>query len=223
MTRIRAWSVAAWLTTTLGCAGTQGGAFLGTASGPNPEATTVRAAQDESILHNDAGGRLFEQGNLEGAAREFREAIRSSPRNPAPHNNLGMVLHVQGQSAGALLEFREAVTLNPSFAPAWSNLGFAFFELEQLAPALVAWRIAADINHQIAGTWAGLALGLFASGGVNPAIESYQRALQLDPRYADLTYLQTVRHWSRRALDHADAILRLIASRQQVSLPGALI
>lgn len=220
MTVVRAWNVVALLRATLGCAVSQTGTVLGTPSTPNLEAITLRAAQDESLRHNDAGARLFEQGDLEGATREFREAIRLSPRNPAPHNNLGMVLHVQGESAGALLEFREAVTLNPSFAPAWSNLGFAFFELEQLAPAVVAWRIAADINQQMAGTWAGLALGLFASGGVNPAIESYQRALQLDPRYADMNYLQTVRHWSVRARDHADAIRGLIASRQQVFLPG---
>lgn len=223
MTHIRVWSVVAWLAATLGCAGSQAGAFPGVPSAPNSEATTVRIAQDESMLHNDAGGRLFEEGNLEGAAREFREAIRLSPRNPTPHNNLGMIHHVLGHPADALAEFREAVTLNPGFAPAWSNLGFAFFELEQLAPAMVAWRIAVDLNQQMAGTWAGLALGLFAGGAVNPAVESYRQAIHLDPRYADLTYLQTVRHWSARALDHADTILRVIAARQQASRPGSLI
>lgn len=223
MTRIRAWSVAAWLTATLGCAVSQADTLPGVPSAPNSEETTVRTAQDESMLHNDAGGRLFEQGNLEGAAREFREAIRLNPRNPAPHNNLGMIHRVLGHPADALAEFRKAVTLNPDFAPAWSNLGFAFFELEQLAAAMVAWRIAADINQQMAGTWAGLALGLFAGGAVNPAIESYQRALHLNPRYADLTYLRTVRHWSARALDHAERIQRVIAARQQAALPGASI
>ena len=223
MTCIRAWSLAAMLTATLGCTVSQAGAFLGVPSEPHSEATTVRAAQDESMLHNDAGGRLFEQGHLEGAAREFREAIRLRPRNPTPHNNLGMILHVLGQPADALAEFREAVTLNPDYASAWSNLGFVFFELAQLAPAMETWRIALDINNQMAGTWAGLALGLFAGGHVNPAIESYRQAIHLDPRYADLIYLQTVRHWSARALDHADTILKVIAARQQASLHGSLI
>jgi protein O-GlcNAc transferase len=220
---MRAWSAAVWLTATLGFAVPEANAFLSASSAPHSETTTGRAAQDESMLHNDAGGRLFEQGNLEGAAREFREAIRLSPRNPTPHNNLGMVLHVQGQPADALEEFQEAVTLNPSYAPAWSNLGFAFYELDQLTPAMMAWRIAVDINQQMAGAWAGLALGQFAGGQVNPAIESYRQAIHLDPRYADLTYLQRVRHWSARALDHADTILSVIAGRQQASLPGALI
>ena len=220
---MHAWSVAAWLTATLGCAGSQAGAFPDVPSAPNSEATTVHAAEDESMRHNHTGGRLFEQGNLEGAAREFREAIRLSPRNPTPHNNLGMILHVLGQPADALAEFREAVRLSPAFAPAWSNLGFAFFELDQLAPAIEAWRIAVDLNQQMAGTWAGLALGLFAIGAINSAIESYRRALQLDQRYADLTYLQTVRHWSARVLDHADTILRVIAARQQVARPSSLM
>lgn len=223
MIRMRAWSVAALLTATLGFVVSEANAFLSASSAPNSETTTGRAAQDESMLHNDAGGRLFEQGNLEGAAREFREAIRLSPRNPTPHNNLGMILHVQRQPASALMEFREAVTLNPGYAPAWSNLGFAFYELDQLIPAMEAWRIAVDINQQMAGIWAGLALGLFAGGHGDQAIESYRQAIHLDPRYADLTYLQSVRHWSARALNHADTILRVIAARQQASLPGALI
>ena len=223
MTHIRLWHLAGLLLAMLGCADSQGIARSGTARGPNPETTRVRAAEDESLRHNNAGGRLFEQGNLEGAAHEFREAIRLNPRNPAPHNNLGMVLHIQGQPEVALLEFREAVTLHPGFAPAWSNLGFAFYEMDQLIPAMEAWRIAVDLNRQIAGTWAGLALGLFADGAVNQAIESFGQAIRLDPRYADLTYLQTVRHWSARALDQADTILRGIAARQQASRPGSVI
>lgn len=219
MIRMPVWSVAVWLTATFGCVVSQASAFLDVPVAPNLEATTMRAAQDESLLHHDAGGRLFEQENLEGAAREFREAIRLSPRNPTPHNNLGMIFHVFGQPAAALEEFREAVTLHPEYAPAWSNLGFAFFELQQLVPAVEAWRIAVGLSQQMAGTRADPALGLFAGGAVSPAIESYRQAIHLGPRYADLTYLRTVRHWSARALNHAGMILSVIAARQQASLP----
>ncbi|MBX9657498.1 MAG: tetratricopeptide repeat protein [Nitrospiraceae bacterium] len=218
MTYLSAWSAAVVLTMTFGCAGSHAEASFEVASEP-----TIRAAQDESLLHIDAGGRLFEQRDLEGAAREFREAIRLSPLNPMPHNNLGMILHLQGQPEAALVEFRESVALNPGSAPAWSNLGFAFFELEQLVSAMKAWRIAVDLNQQMAGTWAGLALGLFAGGHGDQASESYRKAIHLDPHYADLAYLQTVRHWSVRALNHADMILRVLATRQQASLPDSLI
>ena len=220
MTRMPAWSVAVVLTMTFGCAVSHAEASVDAAVGPN--VWSIRAAQDESLLHTDAGGRLFEQGNLEGAAREFREAIRLSPLNPTPHNNLGMVLHVQGQPADALIEFRESVTFNSGYAPGWSNLGFAFFELDQVVPAMEAWRVAVDLNQQMAGTWAGLALGLIAGGHGDQASESYRQAIHLDPRYADLAHLQTVRHWSARALNHADMILRVIAARQQAALSGPL-
>ncbi|MDP3092916.1 MAG: tetratricopeptide repeat protein [Nitrospira sp.] len=213
-----AWSAAVVLTITFGCTVSHAEASFEVASEP-----TIRAAQDESLLHIDAGGRLFEQRDLEGAAREFREAIRLSPLNPMPHNNLGMILHLQGQPEAALVEFRESVALNPGSAPAWSNLGFAFFELEQLIPAMEAWRIAVDLNQQMAGTWAGLALGLFAGGHGDQASESYRKAIHLDPHYADLADLQTVRHWSVRALNHADMILRVLAARQQAYLSVSLM
>lgn len=166
--------------------------------------------------------RLFEQGNLEGAAWEIREAIRLSPLNPTPHNNRGMIIHVQGQPADALIAFRGSVALNSGKTPAWSNLGFAFFELEQLVPAIEAWRIAADLNQQMADTWAGLAIGLIADGRGDQASKSYRQVTHLDPCYADLAYLQTVRHWSARTLNHADMILSVIAVRQQTALSGPL-
>lgn len=219
MTYMPVWRAAAVvLTMTFECAVSHAKPSFEAASEP-----TICTAQDEALLHIDAGGRLFEQRDLEGAAREYREAIRLSPLNPVPHNNLGMLLHLQGQPAAALLEFRKSVALNSGYAPAWSNLGFAFFELEQLVSAMEAWRIAVNLNQQMAGTWAGLALGLFVSGQGDQASESYRKAIHLDPNYADLAYLQTVRHWSARALHHADMILRVIATQQQASLPDSLI
>ncbi len=217
MTYMSAWSAAVVLTMTFRCAVSHAEPSFEAALAP-----TIRAAQEESLLHIDAGGRLFEQRDLEGAAREYREAIRLSPLNPVPHNNLGMILHLQGQPEAALVEFRESVTLSPGYAPAWSNLGFAFFELEQLDSAMEAWRIAVNLNQQMAGTWAGLALGLFAGGHGDHASESYRKAIHLDPHYGDLANLQTVRHWSARALNHADMILRVIAARQQASLSASL-
>lgn len=211
-------NLAGLLMAVLGCTTVTEPVSLGEASPEKPDVENIRTVQKEAMFHNNAGGLMIEQGNFPGAARELREAIRLSPRDPALHNNLGMVLHVQGRPVEALAEFREAVRLSPGFVPGWSNLGFAFFELDQLIPAVEAWQVAAGLNQQMAGTWAGLALGLFASGAVNPAIESYRQAIRLDPSYADLVYLRTVRHWSARALDHADRILKLIAARQQAFL-----
>lgn len=220
-TKLLCCNLAGLLMTVLGCATVTEPVSLDMASPEKPEVEKARTVQEEAMFHNNAGGRMIEQGNLPGAAREFREAIRLSPRDPAAHNNLGMVLHMQEQPVEALGEFREAVRLSPGFAPGWSNLGFAFFELDQLIPAVEAWQVAAGLNQRLAGTWAGLAVGLLASGAVNPAIESYRQAIRLDPRYADLVYLRTVRHWSARALDHADRILKLTAARQQAFLTGS--
>lgn len=223
MTCIGAWSARIGLTVTLGCVVLLAGAGLVANAATNGAPSAGRDEAEESIRHNNSGGRFFEQGDLEAAAREFREAIRVDPEDPAPHNNLGMLLHVLGEPAEALAEFREAVRLHPGFAPGWSNLGFAFYELDQLVPAVEAWLIAVDLNRQSAGAWAGLALGLLAAGALSQAIESYGWAISLDPRYADLAYLQAVRHWSARALERAGLILRQMAAERPATPPNPLM
>jgi len=53
------------------------------------------SATEMAMMRTYHGGWLFMQGDLEGAIREVREAIRLSPDSPVPHNNVGMALHLQ--------------------------------------------------------------------------------------------------------------------------------
>lgn len=61
-------------------------------------------SDQESVvtLLNQQGVELFQQGNVPGAVRTFREALALAPRDAAIHANLGLVLGRENDAAGAL-------------------------------------------------------------------------------------------------------------------------
>jgi len=200
------------LTTYIGCS-----TGKATASDPAISSVTVKAdnsppVSDMAMMHIYQGRMLFLQGNLEGAIREFREAIRLSPKNPIPHNNAAMALHLQDKFSEAEAEFLIAIELEPSYAAAWSNLGFALFDHGDLLAAVERWQFAIQLNPMMPSAWSGLAIGLFAMGNVEQATQRYRHALTIDFRYADVEYLRHVRHWSSRARTHAGLLLEKMQS-----------
>ncbi len=165
-----------------------------------------------AMMRTYHGGLLFMQGDLEGAIREFREAIRLSPDSPAPHNNVAMVLHLQDHFPEAQAELLIAIELDPSYAAAWSNLGFVLFDHGEMAAAVERWKSGVQLDPTMPGAWGGLAIGLLAMGYVDQAVQSYRQALELDSQYADVNYLHHVRRWSPRAVTHAGLLLAMIKS-----------
>ncbi|TWT40308.1 lipoprotein NlpI [Phycisphaerae bacterium RAS1] len=73
-----------------------------------------------------AHGHLIErQGDLKGAAEQYRKALEISPKFLSARNRLGMVLNALGQHAEASAEFRHAVADNANQAHLHNNLGFS--------------------------------------------------------------------------------------------------
>ena len=69
------------------------------------------------------GVALMNQGEVNKAIYQFREAIRLEPDLATAHNNLGSALASQGKLDEAIAEFREAIRLKPDDAVAHTNLG----------------------------------------------------------------------------------------------------
>lgn len=186
---------------------------------PDPVLPIVMTASDRdpsvtemAIMHTYKGGLLFMQRDLDGAVREFREAIRLSPDSPVPHNNVAMVLHLQDHFSEAQREMLIAIELAPSYAPAYSNLGFVLFDHGDLAAAVERWKSGVQLDPNMPSAWGGLAIGLLAMGYVDQAAQSYRQALKLDAQFADMEYLHQIRRWSPRATTHAALLLDILKS-----------
>ena len=97
---------------------TQGKRFGAAVSG-FAEAGVVEAIMN----HNQRGLTLRDQGKLEEAVGEFREAIRLQPAIGLVHSNLGGRSGRPRKLEEAVGEFREAIRLDPDEALPYSNLG----------------------------------------------------------------------------------------------------
>ena len=86
---------------------------------------SVAAPQEGAVTHLDRGNALLDQGDLDGAIAEYREALRLKPDYANVHNNLGVALKGKGGLDGAIAEYREALRLKPDYADAHMNLGVA--------------------------------------------------------------------------------------------------
>ena len=73
----------------------------------------------------ELGVRLFREGLVDDAIREFRAALAIHPGMVEAHNNLGIALGSKGNVNEAAAEFRRALALNPEFADARKNLEMA--------------------------------------------------------------------------------------------------
>ena len=84
---------------------------------------------------NSEGVRLFEQGNFDGAAQRFRQAMQNDPQNPDSYYNLAAYYHRQGKTmqrpvdlAQAESYYRQCLDYNPNHVDARRGLAVLLVE-----------------------------------------------------------------------------------------------
>lgn len=91
----------------------------------------IRAVAPRTQLTAEAlleqGEQLFNQGDMGGACRLFREALRLDPESGTAWNNMGAALLSAGHVDPALQAFRQAQRLDPSDVGPLLNLGQVLF------------------------------------------------------------------------------------------------
>src|SRR4051812_15234977 len=86
--------------------------------------------------HCNRGAVLHLEGDLEGAGREYAQALADDPGNATALNNMGFLQAGEGRFADAIGFYRQAVAAAPERAMAHANLGQAHAALGELRPAL---------------------------------------------------------------------------------------
>ena len=95
----------------------------------------VQPPSKEAVEHYEKGGVLYDQGSIDAAIQEFREAIRICPKFAEAHSNLGLALKEQDRTDEAIAEYNKAISLRPDLAEAHNNLAVALYFKEQYAEA----------------------------------------------------------------------------------------
>jgi Flp pilus assembly protein TadD len=86
---------------------------------------TLNVTTDNCYIDYNLGTALAERGDLDGAIREYLEAVRISPDFTEGHTNLGIALANKGNLDAAIKEFREALRISPNETKIRSDLELA--------------------------------------------------------------------------------------------------
>jgi tetratricopeptide (TPR) repeat protein len=82
-----------------------------------------KAPSDAAVERNNRGAALLQEGNLEDAIAELREAVETAPAYVVGHANLAYAYERQGRSDEAIAAYQKVVELEPDNSVARNNLG----------------------------------------------------------------------------------------------------
>lgn len=131
---------------------------------------------------------LFSLGEKERAIRDFDQAIRFDPKDPALYLARGTALQHLDKLDRAVDDLLKAVEIDPANAAAWGNLGVAWERLGDDDRALANYDRSLGLDSENAVILNNRGNVLARMGHRRRAIEDYGRALRVDPDYASAYY-----------------------------------
>jgi tetratricopeptide (TPR) repeat protein len=123
-------------------------------------------------------------GDLEGAMRLYREALRDKPNYSKGHFFLAHGLEQQGKVDAAESEYAIALRLNPTFEQAHIFLGLLLAREKKYDQAAAEYETALKINPRSATAHNDLARLLQTEGRLDDSVRHYLAALQFDSSLA---------------------------------------
>lgn len=155
------------------------------------------------------------------AAEAWERATKLEPHNAGVWANLGKVQFQLKETAAAIASLEKAVTLQSSLADAWMALGMAYYDQQAPMRAVSCLTRAVHEKPGDARTRNSLAIVMKKIGWTGAAESELQKALDLDPRYAEAHFNLAVMYLDRRppslemARRHYDAARELGAGRDK--------
>ncbi len=167
----------------------------------------------ERDIHFKRGDILVDQGKMDEAVAEFREAIRINPVLAEAHTYLGTILGHQKKLDEAAAEFREAIRIDPGMAEAHVYLGKILGHQGKLEEAATHLRRAIRLKPDSALGHYQLATTLGAQGKLEKATTEFRTAIRLKPNDVEAHYylgntLQA-RGKLKEAVDEYGEVIRL--------------
>ena len=146
---------------------------------------TLAVTSNNSVIHNNLGVVLAQQGKTQEAIAHYTEALRIKPDYTDAHNNLGVALARQGKTQEAIAHYTEALRIKPNYAEVHYNLGNALARQGKIQEAITHYTEALKIKPDYVGAHYNLGNALVRQGKTQEAIAHFAEALRIKPDFAD--------------------------------------
>ena len=159
--------------------------MVGVVIGATALAVIVADPRAKAVAHNNAGTTLLQQGKLDTAIAELREATRLQPSELRPHMNLAAAFQRRGDFDDAVNEYREAIRIDSHSVEAHFSLGRCLEQRGDLEHATEELAEAVRLRPRSAVVHANLGRVLERRGRREDAIREYRDAIRLDSHVAE--------------------------------------
>jgi tetratricopeptide (TPR) repeat protein len=134
---------------------------------------------------------LAKEGNVAGAAAEYREALRWRTNSVVARVNLADLLAMQGQNGEALILLEQAIALEPEHPIARYNLGRLLTAEQRPAEAVTNFQVALRqrrelTQHELGAIHFELGNALAGLGRDTEALVEYAESARRIPGFADM-------------------------------------
>jgi protein O-mannosyl-transferase len=145
----------------------------------------LRHTERNFMAHHILAEGMVKAGDLTGAERHHREAIRIKPAFKQAYNGLGYLLMIQGKQdeAGDLLE--KALQIDPAYVQAMKNLGDVRMRQGRIEKAIPLYLKALEYEEEDPELLNNYGVALFFKGEVDEAVLKFRTAVRLKPDYAE--------------------------------------
>lgn len=140
------------------------------------------------MAHYNLGIAFSEQGQVDQAIGQYRQAVALRPDYAEAHYNLGRLLVEHGQLSEAVSHYEKAAAINPADAEAQNNLGVTLFGIGRIDDAIAHYRKALDARPDYAEASCNLANALIAKEDFENAITRYKACLAAIPDQEEARY-----------------------------------
>jgi type IV pilus assembly protein PilF len=150
-------------------------------SGPSAE-QRHRGAE----IHYELGTSLLQNGDTQGALREYLESNQQDDSLPQVHNALGLLYaYSLRKPQEAETEFKRAIALDKDFAEAHNNLGTFYLSRARYDEAIKEFELALsnDLYRDRVIAETNLGWALYKSGQGEKGVQRIKAALAVNPKY----------------------------------------
>ncbi len=148
----------------------------------------IEIKPEVAIAYKIAGNATQAMGKVDAARYWYTEALEIEPNFAEIHANLGSIYAQHKQWQKSIACYQKAIEIKPDLVVAYRNLAKVFLQSGQPQAGAEYWyeALTLDINWATAEEHFTLGNTLLEHGKLEKAISCYQRAIQLQPSYADV-------------------------------------
>jgi tetratricopeptide (TPR) repeat protein len=142
---------------------------------------TVMQSPDSGVAHGSLGRAYQEQGLLDEAIAEYRQAVRIMPNHFKAYYNLGVVYDQKGDVNKAVDNLKMSISINPGFANAHYNLAILYHKRGLADDAIRHYRKVIDLIPEDFEARNNLGVALAMQGKLDQALKEWEKVLEIDP------------------------------------------